>query len=427
MIDRITMLKALVKLVQAGGGTFSLNDGQTEDVDGCEVLHSDLIEGLSDSLAVMQMDVDFGLWVRWGDDGRAQAVSMKGYRFSPSTAQVFQQYVLPGFYPKLLLNFQCARDWKTRRSRNVMFYGQKGTGKTTCSEHLVEDAGFGRLFHQNGTAEMGVDDFLGVRTISIDEKTGQNHVTFKKGALYEAMIYGTELDADGNQVLVDGQPVVIGPPALYFLDEYQAVDPRTFLSVFNRAMEVPGRPGEGRSLEIPQDGGRSVKSHPGFAMILGGNLLGKGIEDDSQAGYTAQNNQHDDSTLDRIDAVYEFGYSLKAEKGYILRAVQDDSMAEKVIGFIHNMREQWEKGIVDTLLSTRSIISFCEQMRTYRDAGYPDWMLQSFCDSIYGFLRFRERNAWDKSFEIVFGESPERSRSASSDFYIPRRRAVISI
>ena len=151
------------------------------------------------------------------------------------------------------------------------------------------------------------------------------------------------------------------------MDEFATILPSVFLAVFNRAMEVPRKCGDNRSIEITADGGRIVKAHPGFMMFLAGNTVGKGTEEERQMGYTAQNNQMDDSTLDRITATYHFGYNLEAEENIICMKLKDDKNTKKLIEFRDEIRKQWKEGRVETLLTTRSLLQICEQSCLYED------------------------------------------------------------
>lgn len=346
-------------------------------------------------------------------------------------------YIKPPFFDRMLLNFKCATEYEKTPSSNVLFYGMHGTGKTSCVNEIVEQAGFSRVFHQNGTDDMSTASFLGSHTLLVDETSLQSYVAFCKGPLYQAFIEGTEVDDDGNQILYNdkgevtikpnGKPKIIGPPALYFLDEFAVIDPRIFLSVFNRAMEIPDNPNQSRTIEIAEDGGRVVKSHPGFALILSGNLLGKGIENISQSGYTAQNNQHDDSTLNRINAVFEFGYNLVAEKKIMSTLTQDDDLTTKLIEFTKKIRKEWSLATVDTLFSTRNIVSLCKQYKIYSDAMQNNPMGLAFKDTIFTGLRDKETLAWNNSINLIFNVDVLNAfKKDEKNMLIPRRNSSLT-
>lgn len=311
------------------------------------------------------------------------------------------------------------------------------SGKTTCVRKVAEDNGFGRIYQQNGTRDMASSTFLGSPTLLIDETSMQSYVSFKKGPLYLAMIHGTEVDTAGNQILYDkqnnrvydesGQPKVIDKPALYFLDEFSVVLPEILTSVFNRALEIPDTIGLSRTIEIAEDGGRVVKSHPGFAVVFGSNLLGKGIENDEQSGYTGQNNQHDDSTLDRIDAVYEFGYNLQAEKQIMIKLLVNDKDTDLLTKFVDKIRKEWSVSTVETLFSTRQLLQLCKQIRLYRDGGLTDAVGRAFYDTVFSSLREKERQAWNQTVNILFGIDILRTYNTNHQMLIPRRTGGQSI
>ena len=435
---RKKVIEDVVELIGFYNGFVEIERDKVEYPNGKKIEHNFIIDNMNDLICV-QLGVDFNVHIKYDANSKQiKCLFLDGCSDSLAVNEqkISHSYIKPEFYDRIIMNLKCAKEPFKYRSKNILFVGSKGTGKTSCTEEIVKDAGFGRLYHQNGTAEMGVSDFVGSKTVLVDKSTAQNYITFSKGPLYLAMIHGTEVDSDGNQVLydengnvsIDGEPKIVGEPGLYFLDEFEAIDPRVFLSVFNRVMEIPASPGKGRHLEISEDGGRVVKSHPGFAMILGGNLLGKGIEDDSQAGYTAQNNQHDDSTLDRINAVYEFGYNLEAEKSIAFIYLSDDELVDKVVTFVDKIRKQWEGGVVDSLFSTRNLVSLCDQINLYKNEPIANPVGQAFFECIYSFLRYRERKAWDITFEMVFGYSIEKQFcNKMKNVYIPRRNSTINM
>lgn len=304
------------------------------------------------------------------------------------------------------------------------------SGKTSCIKELVADAGFARYYRQNGLEDMTTSHFKGGQVLSIDEKSMQGYVRFQKGVLYLAMIHGTELDENGDQILYNpkgervfdssGEPKVVGQPALYILDEFSVVPPSVLFSVFNPVLEIPPKPGHGRMMVIDEDGGRVVKSHPGFAVVWSGNLNGKGIETADHSGFTAQDNRYDDSTLDRIHAVYEFGFNLEAEAEIARYYLGDEHLVNNIIKFTENIRRSWCNCTVETLLTTRGIYGLCEQYNFYNCSGIQDPIHKAFNDCIFNFLRPAERQAWKTAFELVFGVK----KADASTLFIPRRSSL---
>lgn len=318
-------------------------------------------------------------------------------------------YQMPEFSDEVDALLQMALNGE---SCNLCLSGPAGSGKSEFVREICKRNGYGKVFQVNGRDDMDSSDFFGEKTVVVDPISKQNYIEFKKGPLYQAFIEGTELDENGDQILYDesgnrvydesGNPKVVGKPAVFFLDEFAALIPSVFLSVFNRAMEIPRVQGASRVIEISADGGKIVKSHPAFAMFLAGNTVGKGTESDSQMGYTAQNNQMDDSTLNRITAFYQFGYNLDAEREIVITKLNDDRDVNKISRFAHEIRKQWQNGNVETLLSTRAIVQFCNLAHTFRKTK-KDYLPLAIYRSVFSGLREREKAAWNETIRMIFG------------------------
>lgn len=347
---------------------------------------------------------DSGDYVKFGKYNKV-ANEMKG-------KEEEHPYIMPSFFNEVLALCACANDYK-KKSVNILLTGSKGTGKSEFVREIAKKAGFAEVFQVNGREDMDSSDFFGDKTVSVDKETKQNYITFNKGMLYKAFIEGTELDENGDQILYNekgervfdssGNPKVVGKPGLFFLDEFATILPSVFLAVFNRAMEIPRNGGESRMIEISTDGGKVVKSHPGFAMFLAGNTVGKGTESESQMGYTAQNNLMDDSTLDRISATYNFGYNLKAERQIILNKLKDEMKADKFIEFCKAIRKMWNEGKVETLLSTRAIVQVCDQSNLFEAFDPAKNIPLAIYRSLFCGLRDREKAGWNETIRYIFG------------------------
>lgn len=323
--------------------------------------------------------------------------------------QVGHTYEMPDFADEV----DCLLSQAMRgKSHNILLTGPAGCGKSEFVREIAKRNGFGKVFQVNGRDDMDSSDFFGEKTVVVDPASKQNYIEFKKGPLYQAFIEGTEVDENGDQILYDdngnrvydesGNPKVIGKPAVFFLDEFAALIPSVFLSVFNRAMEIPRKNGASRVIEISADGGKIVKSHPHLVMFLAGNTVGKGTESDSQMGYTAQNNQMDDSTLDRITAFYKFGYNMDAEKNIASTKLNDDKLVSDLCRFRSEIRKQWVNGNVETLLSTRALVQICDLATSFR-AMKKDFLPLAIYRSVFSGLRERECPAWNETIRMVFG------------------------
>ena len=286
---------------------------------------------------------------------------------------------------------------------NLLLQGAMGTGKTEFVYEIAREFGL-KVFQVNGSEGLTMDDFFGTMAVGIDEKTQQNYTYFDKGPLYRAFIEGTKVDENGDQVLDEnGDPIVVGKPAVFFLDEFAAMLPEVFLGVFNRAMEIPRQSGKGRSIEVSRDNGRVVKSHPGMVMFLAGNTVGTGNGGRFQMGYTAQGNKMDESTRNRVTGFYKFGYNKEAEKSIALSMLNDDYEAERLMRFRDHARDMFRNEKVETLFTTRSIVATCEVARNFRRNGESDWMANALCVAVLNGLPETDKPAFNEQIRLIWG------------------------
>ena len=299
---------------------------------------------------------------------------------------------------------------------NLLLQGCAGTGKTEFVYEIAREFGL-KVFQVNGSEGLNMDDFFGTMAVGIDERTQQNYTYFDKGPLYRAFIEGTKVDENGNQVLDEnGDPIVTGKPAVFFLDEFAAMLPEVFLGVFNRAMEIPRQNGKGRSIEIPRDNGRVVKSHPGMVMFLAGNTVGTGNGGRFQMGYTAQGNKMDESTRNRVTGFYKFGYNKEAEKSIALSMLNDDYEAERLMRFRDNARNMFRNEKVETLFTTRSIVATCEVARNFRKNGERDWMANAICVAVLNGLPETDKVAFNEQIRLIWGVDFMQQESTSNTY-----------
>ena len=299
---------------------------------------------------------------------------------------------------------------------NLLLQGCAGTGKTEFVYEIAREFGL-KVFQVNGSEGLNMDDFFGAMAVGIDERTQQNYTYFDKGPLYRAFIEGTKVDGAGNQVLDEnGDPIVVGKPAVFFLDEFAAMLPEVFLGVFNRAMEIPRQNGKGRSIEIPRDNGRVVKSHPGMVMFLAGNTVGTGNGGRFQMGYTAQGNKMDESTRNRVTGFYKFGYNKEAEKSIALSMLNDDYEAERLMRFRDNARNMFRNEKVETLFTTRSIVATCEVARNFRKNGERDWMANAICVAVLNGLPETDKVAFNEQVRLIWGVDFMQQESTSNTY-----------
>ena len=324
------------------------------------------------------------------------------------------QYVMPDFADEVRGLVRQAMDGNGMV--NLALEGAMGTGKTEFVYELAREFGV-KVYQVNGSEGLTMDDFFGTMAVGIDEKTKQNYTYFDKGALYRAFIEGTKVDADGNQVLdANGEPIVVGKPAFFFLDEFAAMLPEVFLGVFNRAMEIPRQHGRGRSIEISRDNGRIVKSHPGMVMFLAGNTVGTGNGGRFQMGYTAQGNKMDESTRNRVTGYYRFGYSKKAEASVATSMLNDDFEVARLMKFRDNVRSMFKEEKVETLFTTRSIVAICEVARNFRQNNMKAWMANAIRVSILNGLPETDKPAFNEQIRMIWNVDFMQMDSRNSDY-----------
>ena len=327
---------------------------------------------------------------------------------------VAHKYIMPDFADEVRCLIRKAMDGKGMC--NLCLNGSAGTGKTEFVHELAREFGV-KVYQVNGSEGLTNADFYGTMSVGIDQNTKQNYTYFEKGPLYRAFIEGTKLDAEGNQVLdANGEPIVVGKPAFFFLDEFAAMLPEVFLGVFNRAMEIPREHGKGRSIEVTLDNGRVVKSHPSMVMFLAGNTVGTGNGGKYQMGYTAQGNKMDESTRNRITGFYQFGYSKKAEERVATSMLNDDYEVSRLLKFRDNVRNMFKTEKVETLFTTRSIVATCEVAGTFRDSKMKDWLANALRVAVLNGLPETDKPAFNEQIRMLWGVDFMAKESRNIDY-----------
>ena len=316
---------------------------------------------------------------------------------------VEHEYILPNFVDELECLLDAGRNWNDEKSVNIRFVGPHGCGKTELAVILGQRCGFDRVYQINGRADMTSGDLLGEKVVEVDEKSMQSYIRLQRGVLEQAMTHGLEKDENGHTVLdKDGNVKVVGAPGLLFYDEYASA-PAEVNIMLNQITQIPRKPGQSRELVLTNDGGRVVKGHPGFCVILSGNTNGRGIADESQMVYTAQDSQQDGSFLDRIKPVFQFGYNLTAEKKIMMSKLADDVLVGKLIAFVRDIRKSYNERNVETLLSTRGIVDLCDNIRRYRRKSFEDYVVLAMYRTLVSDLTPNEVGAWAEVIHLHFG------------------------
>jgi MoxR-like ATPase len=238
-------------------------------------------------------------------------------------------------------------------SHVLWFKGPTGTGKTALVHHLAKELDM-ELYQLNCHERMDDTSFFGEKTVEIDDESMQNHITFQEGIVTKAMQAG--LDDNGDET--DS-----AKPGLLFIDEAGAM-PANVAIALNRLLESDD---PRRTIVLERDGGRVVRSHSKFRIILAANTAGRGATDMSSAMYTAQMDALDISLLNRIALTFNFGYDRNVEKKIAREKIENEKIVEQVLKFRDAIRDNLRAGKLSTPFSTRSIIQVSDAYRLYGD------------------------------------------------------------
>jgi len=236
-------------------------------------------------------------------------------------------------------------------SHIIQLVGPTGCGKTALVRYLGREMGR-TVFQINCRGDMGSESFLGEKTIEADEATGQNVIVYQKGLLEQAMAEG--LDKEGNEV---------GDPGILLVDEVTAC-PAHVAHVLNRFLESDD---PRRTLVLDLDGGRTVRSHSGLRVIIGGNTVGRGAIGMEQTAYAAQLDALDLSFLSRVRATIRMGYDRKVEKRILAEKIGDDRVSQWILKYRDAIRGHIKAGKLMTPFTTRHIIDIADLYRIFGD------------------------------------------------------------
>lgn len=241
----------------------------------------------------------------------------------------------------------------------VSLVGPTGSGKTHYTKLLAEELNM-EHYHITCRKDMDSSSFFGDKTVDVDEKSGQNYIKFLEGPVVKAMKTG--LDENGNEV---------GNPALLVIDEFPIIPSWLGVGLNNLMDSFTNK----RNLMIDADGGRNVTSHSGFRIMLLGNTIGRGLTGFGDSLYAAQGDALDISTLDRIDAIFQFGYNRKAEENILRQKIDNDAIVNDVLKFRDVIRKHKrnEPHTMQTPFSTRSIVTIADLYGVWEDITEAMW------------------------------------------------------
>jgi MoxR-like ATPase len=178
--------------------------------------------------------------------------------------------------------------------RNTFIYGPAGSGKSAIIRALCHDLNL-EASHYPMREGLDTELYIGQMAVEIDEKTGNNITTFKKGKMLE--------DLEGR-VGADG--VLRG--VVILLDDIDRA-PATYHEVLRHCLED-----NAKNIFVPELG-INVQLHPDTMIVATANSAGRG----DTTGYYSSVEEMDESILDRFQRVVEFEFMAQDQELAILR------------------------------------------------------------------------------------------------------------
>lgn len=264
--------------------------------------------------------------------------------------------------------------------KNIMIYGPTGCGKTLLVTHLANKHG-AELFRFQCRPDSDSRLFFGDKTVEVDEKTGQNFIKFIKGLVVKAMQHG--IDDKGNETEKFGW---------LLLDEVGVLPAQVFVSL-NSVLETFNAR---REIMIEETGER-VKSHSKFRIFATANTQLRGQTSLAMAGYMAQAEAADASTIDRFGAWFRFGYSKQAEIHICMEKLGADKMVECLLKFRDGIRDGIKQNNLHTPFSTRDLVEICDHYRIYGN------MADALYYSVFTRLPQEEVQKYNEMATMAFG------------------------
>lgn len=279
-------------------------------------------------------------------------------------------------------------------SHVIWITGPTQCGKDKAVHYICENLLKRPLYQINCRGDMDSSVFLGEKTVDIDPKTAQNYVRFQRGMVEQAMTEGLAKDADGNEILDEnGNPKVVGPAGVLFIDEAAAMPAHVAIAL-NRLLESDDNV---RTLVIDNDGGRVVKSHPGFRIVFASNTVGRGSSDMASNFYTAQNDALDLSLLNRVAAFFKMGYDRVAEKNILRDKISNDMEVAKLIKFRNAIRDAIRTGKLMSMFSTAHLVHIADNYRIFGD------MPKAIYYTCFHSLLPEEKATWEETITAIYG------------------------
>ena len=220
-------------------------------------------------------------------------------------------------------------------NRRVMLQGMHGTGKSTHLEQIAARLNWPCL-RINLDGQITRMDLIGKEIITLENN--QQVTQFQEGLI----------------------PWSLQRPVALILDEYDAGQ-ADVMFVIQRMLER-----EGRLTLLDQN--RVIEPNPAFRIFSTSNTVGLGNWNGLYQGTQLLNH----GQMDRWDIVAALNYLEPAEEEKILLAKVPElssQVASQMIALANLTRKGFEAGDISTLMSTRTLITWGENWRIFKDLG----------------------------------------------------------
>ncbi|WP_251367272.1 AAA family ATPase [Polynucleobacter sp. JS-JIR-II-50] len=218
-------------------------------------------------------------------------------------------------------------------NRRVMLQGMHGTGKSTHIEQVAARLNWPCL-RINLDGQITRMDLIGKDVIGLED--GKQITRFQEGLI----------------------PWSLQRPVALILDEYDAGQPDVMF-VIQRMLER-----EGRLTLLDQN--RVINPNPAFRIFATSNTAGLGNWNGLYQGTQLLNH----GQMDRWDIVAALNYLEPSEEQKILMAKVpelSDAQAKAMISLANLTRSSFAAGDISTLMSTRTLITWGENWRIFKD------------------------------------------------------------